>query len=106
MSTIGTFCTDIVYDDGDFKELQATIKNVAKSGGWVVRKLPEVNVLAGKSKGMYNGCLGVTMCSIAGNLSKRLKNPIIISMIEEERCKIIELSSKEEFGYREIFDSK
>ena len=104
MSTIGIFCTDIVDNDGDFRELYKAIKKEARAGGWIIRKITGINIIAGKTKGMYSGYSSVALHTIAQDVGKRLKNPILITTIEEGRCKVVELSSKEDNGYRDVSD--
>ena len=106
MSTLGTFCTDIIYDDEDFRAIHKAIQKEAKnSGSWVVRKIPGANIIAGKTKGMYYGYSSVSMDAIARDVGNRLKHPILITTIEEGRCKAIEINNKDECGYRVIFDT-
>jgi hypothetical protein len=106
MSTIGTFCTDIIYDNDDFMELYKAIRKEAKkNGSWVVRKIPGINAIAGKTRGSYYGYSSVAMHSIAQDVGKKLKNPVIVMTIEENRCRAIEINNKDEYGYRDIVDT-
>lgn len=106
MSTIGSFCTDIIYDNEDFSTLHKAIQKVAKSSGsWVVRKIPGTNIIAGKTKGLYYGYSSIAMDAIAREVGKKLKKTIIITTIEEDRCRAIEINNKDECGYRVILDT-